>query len=86
MPREQGGLFYINLYRSAVVGGICGLLWMQSHFMTREFFMVYRDNQQQHEVELMKRIDKLETKVDILLRESKIAMGVRKKAMEDRYE
>jgi hypothetical protein len=34
----------------------------------------------------MKRIDKLETKVDILLRESKIAMGVRKKAMEDRYE
>jgi hypothetical protein len=84
-PRDKGGMLVINIYRSAVVAGISALLWMQSHFMTREFFLVYKENQERHENELMQRIDKLENKVDTLLRENKLAFGQRKR-MEDKYE
>jgi hypothetical protein len=73
MPRDSGGVFVINIYRSAVVAGISALLWMQAHFMTREYFLVYKENQDKHEIELLRRIDKLENKLDLLLRDSKLA-------------
>ncbi len=86
MPKDQGGIFVLNLYRSAVVAGISSLLWMQSHFMTREFFLVYKDNQERHDTELLRRIDKLENKIDVLMRENKQVMNYQKRLMEDMYE
>jgi hypothetical protein len=73
MPRDKGGVFVINLYRASMAAGISAILWAQGHFMTREYFTVYKENQEKHETELMHRIDKLENKLDALLRDSKLA-------------
>lgn len=86
-----------GLYRTGVLAGVGALLWFNTHFTPAEKFEAYRESHREWDEQVVKRLEgsiadtrsglsRIETKLDVLLREHKQVMAVHKQMLEERYQ